>query len=212
MSTTYGDIRTKFLTRVRRRDCTTSLADGFIEDAITRLQRIVRLPAMEKSVAYTVDDNTYGDGRLAIPSDYLMMREFSVTLPDGTKRTLDRKALSEVQGHTDLVSYPVKYARQDAYFVLAPYPQSGCVLTMDYYGEFDDLSEVDDETVLSNIASDAIIFGALSYACDHFEDKRGPRFEQRFIQIVADIQDMADRDELSGVAAVAPAFSYPADD
>ena len=56
-----------------------------------------------------------------------------------------------------------------------------------------------------------MVFGALSYACDHYSDKRGDKFEARYQQIFADIQGMGDDDETSGSAAVQPAYFYSDD-
>ena len=47
---TFGEMRTKLLARLRRRDCDNDLADGFIQDAVQRTQRSLRIPAMERVV------------------------------------------------------------------------------------------------------------------------------------------------------------------
>lgn len=209
---TYGEIRTKFLSRLNRRDCSNSLADGFLQDAITRTQRLLRVPAMERGVAITISDVSYFDnGYLAVPVDYLKMREISVTLADGTKRSLVRKPLAEVQAGTALQDYPYSYARQGASFVLAPYPLVDQVIRIDYYAEFPTTDEVDDRTNLTDTASDLLVYGALSYAADHWSDKRGESFEGRYTQILSDIQAMADDDELAGTAVVQQGFTYPED-
>lgn len=210
---TRAELRTTFLSRLRRRDCTSALADDFIDDAIRRIQRGLINPGMEKSVEYEIDANTYTTyHRLSLPSDFLRMREVSVTLADGTKRALDRKSLAEVQveATTDYLAYPTKYARQAQWLIFAPYPLSGTVVTLDYYGEFDDMDDDADETILSSMAPDLVVFGALSYAADHFEDKRAERFEARYIQIATDLNDMAQADELTN-AGVSLAYSYPSD-
>lgn len=209
---TRAELRTKFLSRLRRRDCTSALADDFIDDAVRRIQRGLINPGMEKSVEYEIDDTTYANGRLSLPSDFLRMREVSVTLADGTKRALDRKSLSEVQveATTDYLAYPTKFARQAQWLVFAPYPLDATVITLDYYGEFDDMDADADETILSSMAPDLVVFGALSYAADHFEDKRAERFEARYMQIATDLNDMAQADELTN-ASVSMAYSYPTD-
>ena len=208
----YGDLRTKFLSRLRRRDCSNTLADGFLEDSVTRIQRNLTNPAMEKVVTYTLDANAYStNGYLVLPSDFLRMKELSVQLADGTWRKLDLRPLAEVSAGIGLIDYPRIYAREASHLILAPFPLDGLKLKMLYYAEFDDLSDVNDETILSITASDLIMFGALSYAADHFEDKRAERFEGRYQQIFDDIQNMAYAEDLTG-ATMSAAFSYPSDD
>src|SRR5258708_562289 len=86
LMTTYGDTRDKFKTRLRRRDVTDAVADGFLEDSLTRIQRVIRAPAGEKSLLFAMDDATYFDsGRLPIPDDYLQIKDISLTSGTFTK-------------------------------------------------------------------------------------------------------------------------------
>ena len=57
-----------------------------------------------------------------------------------------------------------------------------------------------DENALAAASSDLIIYGALSYAADYFLDERGPLFEQRYSQCMAEIQEQANSAEQSGMA------------
>jgi hypothetical protein len=214
--TTYADLRTKFLSRIKRRDCTNALADGFIADSIKRIQRVLRIAAGEKSVEVTLDDDTYfTEGQLTIPEDYLKLK----ALWYNGDTELVRKPLSYVRALAqggDEDSSPntgtsTCFARQGAGWVLAPYPESGAMIRVDYWGEFENLDEDTDEAILIDIAEDLIIYGALSYACDHWMDKRGPGFEQRFVQILSDLQEQNDSDELTN-AVVGQGFTYPSDD
>jgi hypothetical protein len=207
---TFGETRTKFLSRLNRRDCTNSLADGFLQDSIKRVQRLLAAPTGEKSVEITVADDTYTtDGRMAIPSDFLRLKDITVN----NLTVLVRKPLSQVLYEVEYGAEGASkfYARQGGAWVFAPAPIAGDVVRVDYYAEYDAVEEDADETVLLDIASDLVIFGALSYACDHYNDRRGQRFEDRFVQILSDIQAQADNDELTGNATVGQAFQYPAD-
>lgn len=209
----FGELRTKFLARLNRRDCTNALADGFLQDAITRSQRLLRIPALERGVSITIDADTYlTNGYLPIPADFLKIIDLSVTLADGRKRSLTRKSLSEVQQGITTQDYPRIFARQGAGYVLAPTPLATQVIRLDYWAESTTLDDDSDDNILIDVASDLIVFGALSYACDHWSDKRGDKFEGRYTQIISDIQAMADQDELSGNAAVQAAFYYPDDE
>jgi hypothetical protein len=199
---------------MRRRDVTDALADGFLSDSIKRIQRVMRVPAGEKSVQLTVDDDNYLDnGALAIPSDYLALKDITHTNGSST-RILKRQPLSvvlnEVENGAEGTCWC--FARRGAAWVFGPVPVSDDVVRIDYYSEYEDASEDADETILLDIAEDLVVYGALSYACDHFADKRGQAFEARFSQILADIEAQGDDDELSGNAAVEQGFYYPSDD
>lgn len=209
---TYGEVRTKFKARLRRRDCDDALADGFLQDAIRRIQRILRIPAMEKSAVVTISAITYPNG-LPIPSDYLKLKDLTRTAGNLIPRVLERRSLAQVLrvAAYDTNGYSLYYARQGSQWALAPAPIAGEIIRIDYWAEFPPQAGVNDTMILSNIAEDLMIFGALSYGCDHFNDKRGDKFEQRFTQILSDTQAQADDDELSGDAVVAPAFAWPVD-
>lgn len=211
MSKTYAQVRTKFLARLNRRDCTTALADGFIEDALTRIQRIPRLPLMEKSVTVTIDDADYVDNgnRFSIPTDFIKIKAITV---DG-KYTLSKRALGFVLMLADTsTAPPLWYAREGGTWVFAPTPDSDDTsIRIDYYGELATFASDADTALIADVAEDLIVFGALSYAAEHWSDKRADRFEQRFTQIISDLQAMADEDELSD-AVVSPALLYPNDD
>ena len=213
---TVAETRTKFLARLNRRDCTTTLADGFLADAIKRLQRVIRIPGGEKSVEVELTDDTYfTNGNLAIPSDFIKLRAMwyngdteLVRRPLSVVRSIAEAGDEDASPNRGTSLY---FARQGSGWVLAPYPEAAATIRIDYWAEFEDHDEDSDETLLLDIAEDAVIYGALSYACDHFNDKRGPRFEQRFTQILSDIQEQGDSDELTN-AVVEQAFFYPSDD
>jgi hypothetical protein len=212
---TYGEIRTKFLARLNRRDCTSALADGFLADAIKRIQRVLRTPANEESLQVTISAATYLTlGRLPIPDDYLRLKDLTLTNSAGKTVVLRRKPLEEVLREIDfgVQGTSTIFARQGGSWLVAPRPLTNDVIRIDYWSEYTAVSADTDDTLILDIADDLIIFGALSYACDHYYDKRGPLFEQRFTQILSDIQAQGDDDELGADACVAQAFDYPSDE
>jgi hypothetical protein len=215
----YGETKTQFRAQLNRRDCSDALADIFLQDAITRIQRVLRVPAMEKSVNVTLTAATYfTNGYLPIPTDYLKMKELTVN----GQTVLTKRDLSFVLPTAACnVGCPEFYARQSAGFILAPTPLTqytdnlgvvhSTVVRINYWAEFPTESAPTDDDILSDIANDLIRYGALSYGCDHFTDKRGDKFEARFVQILSDLQAMGDDDELAGGASIAPAYAWPED-
>lgn len=203
--TTYGDVRTKFISRMNRRDMTVTDADGFLQDTITRIQRILRVPAMEAAVNFTIDGTYDANGGLFIPSDYLQLRQMTYN----DKIELRKEDVSLVVPFAaNNVGESYLFCRRGGLWVLAPKPEAGAIVRVDYYAEFPSMTQITDRTPLTDLASDLMIFGALSYACDHWSDKRGDKFEARFTQILSDIEGMGDDDETSGSAAVQPAYGF----
>src|SRR5262245_32908747 len=123
---TYGELKTKFLARMNRRDLTndtTGLADGFMQDAITRIQRIQRVPAIERVVDVILDNTTYfTPGKLAIPSDYLMLKFLKANQRTILKRRDIGFVLSLANNN---VGEPTVFAREGNGWILGPKPLAG---------------------------------------------------------------------------------------
>ena len=202
----YDQLRAQFVGLLNRRDLTPTLRDTFIKQSIQRIQRTLRVPAMEKSLRITADGTT---NKVALPRDYL---ELVNLVDETTNYRIQRSDLTTVrQTATLLGEYPKIFAREGRTLLLAPTPPGGATLRMDYYADFSGLSEGTDSNILTDIAPDLIVYGALSYATDYFLDKRKDQFEGTYQRIFMDLQDQADRDELSGGVSVKPTYSYPPD-
>ena len=80
---------------------------------------------------------------------------------------------------------------------------------MNYYASFTDMTSDTDENDLALIGSDLIIYGALAYASDYYLDERGPLFEGKFAQFMAEMQEQANDAETSGtVQSMQPVALY----
>jgi hypothetical protein len=202
----YGEVKAQFAAILNRRDITPTLQDTFLQQALSRIQRELRCPALEKSVVVTIDDEVY-DGGLAIPSDFLEL----IKITANTKYPIELRPLDAVLPRAQTVGVPQIFARQGGRWVFAPSPQEGDVIRIDYYAEFAPVTASGDTNIITQIAPDLIIYGALSYAGDHFVDKRTPGWEARYMQIKDALEAMGDDDALAGGAAVQPAYEYPED-
>jgi hypothetical protein len=206
----YSDLQAQFQSLLNRRDCTSTQAATFLQQAITRIQRELRVPAMEKSVVATIDSTYNG---LVIPSDLLELINIvpaSVT-PDLQER-LSKCDLTEALQASALPGKPRLYARQGGVWVLGPSPAAGAQIRIDYYAEVAPLVNPTDTNIFTLIAGDLIVYGALSYAADFYTDKRKATFEGTYGLILSDLQNMADEDEENGGASVQPAYRYSSDD
>lgn len=207
---TLSELTSQFLALMNRSDLTanTALASTFIDQSILRLQRELRLPFMETIVRYTIPSTYDASLGLAVPSDLLELIDINVDSDgDGLHDyPLQRVQLKEAMSRAQYIGTPQVFARRGGYFVLGPQPAEEAIIEIIYYAEFPALVEDDDETTLSRIAWDAVIYGALAAACDYYNDERGQLFEARYKQIGGDLQAMADGDELTADAAVRPAL------
>ena len=203
----YGEIRTQFKAILNRRDCSNALADTFLNQALLRCTRELRTPAQEKQSSITV--TSVGGGSFTgfpVPADIIQAIAFMVDTVSGQKRKLDYLSLARFLELDVSVGSPAYYTRIGNAYQFRPVPPDSTVLTLYYYGEFEQFSGDSDETVLSLIAPDLLIYGALAYAADYFMDERSEAFEGRYGQIAQALQDQA-YDLEAHDASIAPTYN-----
>lgn len=209
---TLGDLKTQFKGLLNNSvvNKTDALVTTFINQAIMRIQRELRVPFMEKQVLYTIP----ADGsflKLAIPADLLELKDILVDADaDGIleyelrrTRLMDVIRASEVPGLA-----PRIYARQGASWILGPKPAPSSQVLIYYFAEFAPVVLDTDTNTCLKVAWDAVLYGALSVACDYLVDDRAATYESRYTQITQSLQSQADADELSADAVIAPALNY----
>ena len=201
----YGELKTHFQSILNRRDLTTSLRETFIQLAISRIQRELRAPLMEKAVEVTIS-STY-DG-LEIPSDYISL--VALTVKDEEIK-LQRVDLAVAQAEAVNITFPRVFARQGGKWVLGPTPTEDTVIRIDYLAELGTLEDDTDENTLSIVAPDLITYGALVYASEYFLDRRLEAFENRYQATLTAIQSQADHDELTN-AVMRPCINLTDED
>jgi hypothetical protein len=141
-----------------------------------------------------------------------MLQLISLNAGEDQEYELQRAQLTTVKQLANSgVDIPRKFARLGGYFVLGPPPAVGDTILIRYYASFPELVNPTDTNALSVVAWDAPIYGALSAACDYYNDDRMKQFEARYNQIMQNLQAMADGDELTADAAVGPVYSWPDD-
>jgi hypothetical protein len=199
----YGEIRTQFKAILNRRDCSNALADTFLNQSLLRCTRELRTPSQEAEVSQTVVSPFTG---FPVPADIIQTIAFMVDTVSGQKRKVTYESLARFLERDVYVGSPAYYTRIGNAFQFRPVPAEDTVLTLYYYGEFEQFADDNDETVLSLIAPDLLIYGALAYAADYFMDDRGQAFEGRYVQIAQALQDQA-YDLDAHDASVAPAYN-----
>jgi hypothetical protein len=190
-----------------------ALVSTFLNQAIMRLQRELRVPFMEKQILYTIpSDGSFK--KLAIPSDLLELIAIMVDADgDGIlEYELRKTSLTQVVRKSELTNLPPQvYTRQGGSWVLGPMPPPGSQVLIYYYAEFAPVVAPTDTNTCLKVAWDAVLYAALSFACDYLVDERAPTYEQRYTQITKQLQDQADADELNADAVMAPALHFDTD-
>lgn len=183
------------------------LVSTFINQSIMRIQRELRVPFMEKQILFTIP-STYT--KLAIPSDLLELIAIMTDQDaDGIlEYELQRVSLTDTVRASEFPGPSQVYTRQGGSWILGPKPRSGDQVLIHYYAEFTALNADTDTNTCLKVAWDAVLYGALSVACDFLVDERAGGYEQRYVQITKQLQEQADGDELSADAAVRPALHY----
>lgn len=195
-----GNLRTHFKAVLNRSDITDALADTFIDQGITRIQRSLRIPSMEAKHTYNISTSITS---IVLPSNFLEAIDLYYD-----NRALVRIPMSEMQDlkKPGTKGSPSYFAREGATFLLSPYPSSGS-LTLNYYAQFVDMTTDTDENALAAIAPDLITYAALTYAADYYLDERSPTFEGKYQAFLNEIQTQADDQELTGsLQSIRPAY------
>lgn len=197
-----GAIRSHFKALLNRSDCSDALADTFMDQSIARIQRTLRIPSMEKQNSYTITGSTTF---VILPSDFLEIIDLYYD-----KTSLSRVPMNEILTFKEAneSGTPKFFSREDENLLIYPSPTSGS-LKLNYYGQFADMTSDSDENALALSSSDLIIYGMLTYASDYYLDERGPVFEQKYQQFLAEIQEQANDSEMAGtVQAMRPMVAY----
>ena len=194
-------IRNQVKALMNRNDFTDALADTFIDQATARIQRTLRIPPMEKVELYTITDVT--PDTLVLPNDFLNVKHLYTG-----ETMLEFVDLGKFLATPTYVGVPSIYSRLQGTLKIKPTPAQNSVVTLVYYGEIPDLVNDTDETWLSAIGSDLLIYGALTFAADYFVDERKAAFEERFAGIYSELEEQARIGEMDQSAIrIQPTYS-----
>jgi len=198
----YGDIKTHFDALLNRSDITTALTTTFIDQSIARIQRQLRTPLNESVTTYTISGQTPS---VTLPNDFL---EIINVYLGGTELTRIPMSKFRTFAANPYTGNPMVFARQQSSLLLHPQPSTGD-LVLYYYSEFPVMTANSDENSLAAVASDLIIYGALTFASDYYLDERGPLFEEKFNQFLLEIQEQANDQEMNGgTQVIQPSATY----
>jgi hypothetical protein len=194
--TSYSDLQTSVANYLGRSDLTAVIPD-FIRFAETRLSRELRTRKMLKSATASM---TAGDARVALPTDFLEVRDLytqgnprmPVTYMSPSAFTRDARA--------DESGLPVFYTVLSAEFQFAPMPDTAYVLEILYYAQPTVLSSANTSNVFLANYPDALLYGALLEAEPYLiNDQRSQTWALLYDRAVKNIQDSDQNSEYSGI-------------
>ncbi len=198
----YGELKTHFKAVLNRSDITPTLTSTFIDQGIARIQRQLRVPMMEKTKKITIDNQT---SAITLPSDFLEI--ISIYHSTNELERIPLKRFRELSSN-QYAGKPQYFSRIQEAIQFFPQPSDGEIILY-YYGEFDSLVEDTDSNILTAVASDLLIYSALTYSADYYLDERSTIFEQKFTQFLTEIQEQANDQELNGgTQVILPAYFY----
>ena len=198
----YGDLKTHFDLLLNRSDITTGLTNQFINDGIARIQRSLRTPMQEKVLSVAVSAAT---SQLTIPADFL--QTISLYFDQYELQRVPMKRFRELN-KSNYTGNPMYYTREGPNLLLFPQPSTG-TLVLYYYAEMPALVNASDETPMTQVASNLIIYAGLTFASDFYLDERADLFEAKYNQLLLEHQEMANDQEMNGgTQVIQPTYSY----
>jgi hypothetical protein len=196
---TYAELKAQFTALLQRTDLTSALTTTFMDMAMLRAARELRVPAQELFVETTVDGSYDG---ITVPAGFKQLIQISISGEPPLTYITPATYLSL----TAVGGVPTVYTRHQGKFQLYPTPEVDQVILMDYWGAFEAFASDADETEMSIEYPDLLIYGALSYAADYFLDERAISFEQRYASIRDTLQEQAST--IDGAVEVQPTVQF----
>lgn len=211
--TTLNDAITSLTAILLRNDMTQAQAINFIQMSQTRIERTLRTPGQENMGTITGNDSA-PTGSIVLPADFLALKLLYTQGSWGGMDLMEYKdtagffkAQNRSMGTSNGVS-PKYYTRVGSSYLITPPLPAGQEIYMNYYAAQPQLVSPTDSNFFTISAQDLLVYGALSFAGDFFVDDRVGSFEQRFAQLMGDIETQARETDMSqSDMAIAPAHS-----
>ena len=199
---TRGDLVTQLKGILRRGDCSDALATTFLAQGMSRIQRLLRVPSMER--ASFVDATTLPLQSFEVPNDLLQI--IDVLANNLPLEKLPYRSMLALGG-SECISQPRSYARIGASLFLYPVLPVGGRVLVTYYGTFTDLPTAASTNEATTGFPDLCVYAGLSFAGDYYRHDMQDAWEARFQSLLAETQDQATQlDATGGSEAVQSAY------
>ena len=194
--TSYSDLQTSVANYLGRSDLTAVIPD-FIRFAETRLARDLRTRKMLKSATSSM---TAGDARVALPTDFLEIRDLYTQGNPRKPVTYMSPSAFTRNARANESGLPVFYTTLSAEFQFAPIPDTAYVLEILYYAQPTVLSSSNSSNVFLANYPDALLYGSLLEAEPYLiNDQRSQTWALLYDRAVKNIQDSDQNSEYSGI-------------
>lgn len=206
---TRGECVAQLKGLLRRSDCSDALALTFLGQGMSRIQRLLRVPSMER-VSFTNAD-TAPIQSFEVPTDLLQIIDIlanNLPLEKLAYRVMLTRAFPGVPGASGwCVGQPASYARIGSSISMLPVLATGGQVMVLYYGTFEDLA-TDASTNSATIGfPDLCVYAGLAFAGDYFRHDSTDAWEGRFQTLLTETQDQATQlDATGGSEAVQSAY------
>ena len=194
--TSYSDLQTSVANYLGRSDLTAVIPD-FIRFAETRLARELRTRKMLKSATSSM---TAGDARVALPTDFLEIRDLYTQGNPRKPVTYMSPSAFTRNARADESGLPVFYTTLSAEFQFAPIPDTAYVLEILYYAQPTVLSSSNSSNVFLANYPDALLYGSLLEAEPYLiNDARSQTWAALYDRAIKNISDADEAGEYSGI-------------
>jgi hypothetical protein len=181
----FGRLKTRVRALINRKDFTDQLAGEFILDAISDLERDLRIGPMER----IFEQSATWDGvknALAIPAKYLEL--INLFTDSGELEQVD---LDKWMSIKDVGGVPTHFVKIADRFLLRPTPAVGTKVYLHYYGETVRPQDDADEVIWTQSAFLAALYTTAALAADFYQmegDQHADRYRalaQGYVEKIA---------------------------
>jgi hypothetical protein len=190
-----GELRSSIKEYSQRKNIPDATINGFIELAMSKANRMLRIPPLE---AYSTIPVSV-DGYFTIPDDYLETKELSLDI-NGYRRILERKSINEVDYmYARRGGDPCIFGRIGNQMRIAPWGLEDTSIGMYYSNIIPAMVDDQQTNWLTEYAPEILLYGGLAELSKYTRDDEGTqRWTSQFTEAVNIIQGTEDRSEWRG--------------
>lgn len=194
--TNRGGIRASVYQWSQRKNIPEEVVNDFIEIALSRATRALRIPPLE----YFQEIPISSEGYAQLPYDFQEAKEVYIVI-NGKNVLLERKAINEVDwNYNASPANPCYFGRFGNYLRVAPWNGStDSVLRLYYYKIIPPMPDDNTTNWFTVYAPEVLLYGAMVELCNYTRDIDGMGvWNNKFSEAVNIIQGVEDRAEWRG--------------
>ena len=187
---TYSDLKTSIANWLNRSDLTNEISEDFIVLAEADFNSKLRIRKMNTSASITIDSETE-----SIPSDFLQIRDFFITEGE-TKyplKYITPAQMDQIRG-SSTTGMPSAYTILGDNFRFAPSPSASYTGVINYFKEFDALSDSNTSNYILTNHPAIYLYGSLYHAAN-FLGGIEPRQVQQWQQMYSTAMERLERND-----------------